>query len=294
MAALAEGEYELAGLVFGGFTDYRVTGFDTGRRTYRTQDQPVSRGDGRLMGRDELEPRTLSGTIMCEAAGDPAGVRALERALSRAWSGEGVRRIPGANMPLRMRGVGSDQTRRVFGRPRHYHAPEGDVVLGSMPVEAEFAAVDSLFYADSPVGVSLDIITTQDTGLAGPWADPLADSGVGTSRPGLVDVPGLVATPHVVVRWEGPVTHPGFEIVGVGSVTLRTSLVDGESLELGLHPSMRYARRSGGGSAAGAVTGTDLDEMWLPTGQQEVRYHGLDTTASSSMLFTAWPAFTSL
>lgn len=291
---LAEGEFELDGLVFGGFTSYGVTGFDTGRRSFRTQDQPVPRNDGRLFGRDELEPRTLGYTIQCLAPDDPAGARALERDLATAWSGEGVFREPGANMPLRIRSVGSDATRRVFGRPRRYHAPEDDVILGLVEVTADFATVDQLYYADNPIGVTLDIVTTADTGLAGSWQDPLADAGVATSRPGLVFVPGQVSTPHIVVRWDGPVTHPGFEIVGVGSVSLNTSLVDGEWVELGLHPSMRYARRESGGSVAGKVVGTPLDEIRLPVGQAEVRYSGLDTTATSSMTFTAYPAFTSL
>lgn len=290
---LAEGEMETGGLVAGGFTDYRVTGFDPGRRSYRTQDQPVPRGDGRLMGRDELEPRALQGSITCRAPGDPGRARELERQLAAAWSGDQVRRTPGGNTSLRIRPVGSAETRRVFGRPRNYSVDETEAVFGFLRATAQFAAVDSLFYADDPVGLSLDIVTTQDTGLAGPWQDPLADAGVGSSRPGIVDVPGLVPTPHIEVAFDGPVTHPGFEIVGVGTITVRVELLSGQRVELGLHPSMRRARRNPGGSVAGKLAGANLEDMWLPPGLQEVRYHGLDTTASSSMSFTAYPAFPS-
>lgn len=294
MTDLADGEFELGGLVFGGFGPYGVHRFNSGRRSYRTQDQPVPRAGGRLFGRDEPEARTLAWTIHCEAPGDPAGVRALERDLAAAWTDEGTYRRPGATRPLRMRGVGSTETRRVLGRPRRYSADDSGAVFGLIGVTADFATVDGLFYADNPVAVALDIVTAQDTGLAGPWQGPLADAGTAASRPGILDVPGQVPTRYIEVVFEGPVTYPAVEIVGVGTVTVQVELLAGQRVELAVHPSMRRADRIPGGSVAGKIRGTDLVDMALPPGWQEVRYHGTDLTATSKMTFTAWPAYISL
>lgn len=293
--SLTAGQYELDGWVFGAGTPYHLApgGVDFGTAEVQVEDTAVGYGDGNVFGVDSLRGRSIQFTFQVYVDSQAnRDVVALDTATALAvkWRGDDARRTPGKVLPLRMCLAG-DRTRVVYGRPRRVASTvrRAQYDGGWVPMVAAFNTIDDLFYVDSPAILVLQQYSAPtDTGLSGPWQDPLGDSGVSTApRPGFIEAGGSVDTRWIEITFEGPSVNPTCEIVGVGSVTWRGSLSAYDVARLQVHPSLRSFTLNGSGSLFGGLRGTPLDDFVLPPGRQEIRYTAIDATNTSKMTVIA-------
>lgn len=290
---LDEGQFHLSGLTFGAGTKIPVESVSLGQREWRTHDRPVAHGDGRVFGRDEAVARTIAFHLFTDAD-TPVEASNLEASVSEVWRASTVRPHPGAVLTMRARGVGSTVTKRIYGRPRPYSSSIMGTADLVVPITCDFAAVDDLFYGDDPARVTVTRSPDVRSGLGGPWHDPLGDNaGTITAGRERVHIGGDVPTSHIRVEFHGPVTNPTVEIVGLGAVQLHASLSSVETATIRVHHAFRSVTVDDR-PAAGQVSGIRLSRLQLPPGLQEVRFHGLDPTGTSSMTVTVHPAFVSL
>jgi hypothetical protein len=280
MADLAQGQWELDGLVFGEFQPVEVAAFDLGGPDIAAGDLDVPGGDGRIFGYDYARGRTLAFEFFTNAA-DGAGARAAWAALASRWHDPAVRLSPRAVVPLRIRDYGMD-TIVVYGRPRNLDAVStGLLDRGRVDLTGTFEAVDDLFYADTEQSVTLDLLPQIGAGLILPFTLPAVLTPVGGSdTTTLVNEGDAGAWP--VIEFSGPVTNPGVEWVGTGTrVELVTTLAYDQTATVDTRPWARTVLRSDGASLAGAVRGPRLADLALPPGATEVRFTGQDMTGAA-------------
>lgn len=247
---LAEHQFEIlptvdadAGVVFGIGADVSLdeNGFRPGGTDWLTQDsENIGRGTTGF-GRDVLLGPTWAWDLFVNAEDVPTATAALGR-LSTAWRAQAIRDIPGAVLPIRYTLAG--RTRRIYGRPRRFDAPPNNRILsGFVPVQADFKCVDAYTYDDAEDSISLSLSATSQGGFVFPAVFPTETLPVGTQ----VDqaVVGGDAPTHPVFRFFGPVSTP--RIVGPGwTLTLNTSIADGQWIEVDTRPWNLGVRRSDG------------------------------------------------
>jgi hypothetical protein len=291
--SLLAGQWELDGLTFGEQTQITVQDWDTGSRTFRTQDRAVPFGGGRVFGRDDVEAATYTWDLLCEGRGSdsPADARALERKLAVVWRGGAYRQQAGEVIELRTNVWGSGAV-RILGRPRQYKPIRTNTELGLIPVMAEFAAVDDLLYGDKPIQVTTGLYNVSKTGVTGPVTGPVSESGTAEIRPGTFEASGDVPTQYIEMSITGPATNPSVEIIGVGSLKFQLTLAKTDTITIHVHPSMRKAVRNGSGDVSKTVLG-DVNAFALPPGNQEVRFAAENLSGNAELTFAAFPAYVS-
>lgn len=280
MAELAEGTYELDGLVFGEFQPVEVQRFELGGADVTSGDAEVPGGDGRVFGYDYLGGRSLSFELCVNTDNGPAA-RAAWGELASRWRAPATRLTPRAVVPLRYRRHGAPTT-VVYGRPRQLDTVDESLLdRGRVELLGSFETVDDLFYDDIEQTITLDLLPQIGEGLILPFTlpavlAPLGDSDTTT----LVNAGDADAWP--VIEFAGPITNPGIELVAHGvTVQLTTTLAYDQTATIDTRPWARTATRSDGASLAGYLAGPRLADLVVPPGPTEVRFTGQDMTGTS-------------
>lgn len=278
-------QFELSGVAFGCDTTWEVMAWGVTPGEIRSQDQPRPRRDGIYFGRDQHGAAMWFFDLLDRRVTDSGTALELLGPLSAAWSGDGVRERPGADVALRYT-IGG-RTRRVYGRPRRFSPVWDGLVFGRLPVVCDFQCRDHLFYDDAERTLTLTQVPVSSVGLSEPLSEPLSTQPFG-SRPGVVVNDGDAATP-LVVRFDGPCTDPSLALTGGDVIALRGSLSASESVVVDTDAASVVL--NGGGSFPLYRVSRFFK---LPPGSQELRYAAIDPTATSRATVAWRPAFTSL
>lgn len=300
MTALADGQYEVDGLLMGAETPYVVREFeDGGVPGRRAGDEPNEYDDGVTWGRDRFEGMSLTFDVLVESAADDSWADVA--AMTATWRGDRVRNTPQAQQVVRVKRPGA-ATRRAYGRSRAcVPVRSRNTGVGLVPVAATFECADDRWYADDPDGVTLGVvpattgglITLEGRGLTAPLTTAAAGA-----RPGVLTVPGDTAT-WPVVTFTGPVSRPSLElrVDGVRSwlIDLDVTLADGESITIDTHPWARTVLRNDGANLATArtIASTPLRRCVIPPGPSVVIFRGTSPSGTATCAVTWRPAYAS-
>ena len=306
-AILPEASFELDGYGFGGplpatGATVVIEDVDFGDPDIETKDVARPRADGMAFGRDWRRGRSISlslAVLTVYTVPAVAGMGGYGTAtalaelgqLSRRWQADGVRTVPGAVSMLRYRLAG--RQRVVYGRGRKLSAVTTQATLGRIPVTAEFACSDHLFYDDTQRTNLVNFIPPGAGGLTFPISFPWSTVTIGYS-PGEVTVDGDVATWLTVVI-KGPIAQPEVRCIGGWTIGLDYSIPNGRYVVIDPRPWSRGVRLDDGTNLAGALTRTSprLSEIKIEPGLSEIVLTGRDETGSSNMLLAWRAAFTS-
>ncbi|MER7164492.1 hypothetical protein ABT336_00215 [Micromonospora sp. NPDC000207] len=256
----------------------------------RVDDADLPRGDGRMFGQDFRSGAAIVFNLGMIAASEQA-VRDLAAEVTAAWRGDRVRSVPGAVAELRARYAGRERT--TYGRPRRcdldYRFAEQGVITGI----AEFAMVADCWYGPTE-STSVGIAPGVGGGLVAPLSAPLLTT-QDSDRSAAVTVTGLLpARPVLTVL--GPIVNPTVELVGLWSIGLQTTLAYDQAVTVDTRPWARSVLRSGGGSAAGALTRQSprLADATIPAGVHELVLRGTDGTGTARAELSWQPTYPSL
>jgi len=249
------------------------------------QDSLYPYGDGSVMGVDTRGGRTIPVTFGIDGRTE-AEVRARYGLLSKWWRGDAVRGTVAGVAELR-----SDNGRSALGRPRSIEPSEVFFESPMMTVEADFRAIDDLWYGD-PLSASATLGYRAAGGIVFPAKFPLTTSPE-SDRSQVFTVSGDAAT-WGVYEITGPVSSPSFEIPGL----LRYSftglrLAYDQWLTIDTRPWAREVYRNDGAPLGGALdtSSTLLAGAPIPPGQHEFLLRG--TTTGTPRATVRWrDAFT--
>lgn len=298
MVALAEGQYEVGGLVLGAGTPYVVKSFeDEGLPGRRVQDSGHSFDDGLQFGRDYFDGKVGLFDVLVETAGGGPSFDAVA-AMLKAWRGDAVRRSPGRTELLRVRRPGAT-TRRAYGRPRRCTPVRSrNTGVGLVPMVADFQCADDKWYDDEAQVETLGILPPSTSGFYFPLVFPMSSAAV-TERPGILTCGGDLPT-WPVVRINGPVTNPAVELRTQGGARLwllefTYSLAEGQSIIVDPRPWARTVLRENGGNVSGSRTRTTtpLESVTLPVGQSVILFRGTSASGTATCSVTYEPAYVS-
>lgn len=290
MAELRDKQFEVNGLLIGRGTNIIVTDFEPkGKPDVTNQDKPIVGSDGIWFGRDYLTGNLIAIDGAC--VGDSAAeVWGLFDELLAAWDAPELRGETGAVCQLRMKMPGCKPV-TVFGRPRECDpSATGTSEGGALAWAANFQAVDPLYYSDVEHTVSLTLLPPTGGGFQFPLTFPATLAPV-SGVPGAVTVLGKRDT-YPIVRFNGPLTSGSlvdpiieYPVLGLG-IQYVGSIGVGDWVELDMRPWVRTALTRDGGSVAGDLAGSSMEEMALSPGSMEVAFKGYDPTGTSSMTLT--------
>ncbi|WP_460690357.1 hypothetical protein [Nesterenkonia suensis] len=192
-------------------------------------------------------------------------------------------------MALDYEARGTNEWRRVYGRPRSFDPARGDVLMtqGRADFGCEFEVLDPRFYSGSESGlreVTLTHTGEMTGGFYAPFSAPIATQGGTGQQSGSLTNLGTVDSPaHIVFR--GPVTDPrvssetGWEVGATGH------LKHDERLEIDpiRHTVRLYDGDGIGRTAFSRLTRrSQLSSISIPPGTTNVFFSGLDDTNSST------------
>lgn len=250
MAELADGQFEIDGVTFGGATDaVKVGDLDMGTRTLTVQDAQIGwRGDV-AFGRDVDDAPEWLFQLFVHAA---SGRTMLDAKATFRLAWDGPKATPGALSTLRYN-IGG-QTWRVYGRPRRF----ADLSLVHGLHFGRAASMMASFKLSSSLVLSDAISTVSGSGSA--------------------VVAGYSPTPATVTL-TGPATDPkvscaAWEAGIAGTLATGASVtIDGRTTT---------ALTNTGASAAGTLTaGTRMSQMMLPVGSTALTHAGGGTAATT-------------
>ena len=279
-------QFDLDGYVFGTDADVHLVEWGPGEEDIRTQDAVLDADDARVFGRDRRTPGVLSFDLeIRERAPDDA--LAVLGPLRASW--DGPRTEPRAVSTLRYRLAG--RTRRVYGRPRRFTPVMSDLVLGRVPVVADFALSDINHYSDAEHSVSSDLTgSTNPLGVSSPIRSPFAATFGAWTAPQRTAVVSGDRSTWPIIEFHGG-TNPWCEVAGWRCRVL-ASLNWDETVIVDTRPWVRSSTLNG--SYAPLDRGSRLAEMALPPGNWPVRY-GNDSSAGAPSVVVRWrDAFSSL
>lgn len=281
MSALSEYDFELGGVRFGGsrHSGLVVEYFSPGSVEIQTQDALLPGTDTLGMGSDSEKPPTWSWTISALADGSAGAMELMDR-LKAAWPARGVRRTPGAVMPLRWAHGGRSGV--VYGRPRGWTRSYGGrgMWAGHIAVDCDFQLIDPLIYSDVEESVTLSLVTRSEGGWIWPAVFPIETTASSASFAGNIEVAGALPTPPVI-EISGPIAAPW--ISGPGwRVELDTTLAYDQSLTIDTRPWATTVLRSDGVSFGGALGSTPLADVRLPPGGSQLQFGGIDPTNTAT------------
>lgn len=281
----------LSGVVFGAGNDITVEDFDPGAAVWRLEAMSNPVADGFMFGKDRRDGPTWTFALSTDRSTDVEALDSLAE-LASAWSGDSVRGKAGAVMEMRY--MLADRVRSVFGRPRDWApAPTSRMMSGYLPTLATFQLAHYLAFG-AEERVSLSVVPDTVGGLLAPLESPLSTESVGGQRAGQFTVQGEAATPHVAVRFDGPVTNPKLTIGG-WTAALDGTVPLGASVTLDARPWARSVLWESGKSAGGMVNRrTRLTNMLLSPGGREAIFTGEDATGTGRATLSWRPAYRSL
>lgn len=273
------------GVVFGLGSNISLdeNGFKPGGTDWLTQDsENMGRGNTGF-GRDLLMGPTWGWDLFVNEEDVPSAVAALGK-ISTAWRAREIREIPGAVLPIRYHLAG--RTRRIYGRPRRFDAPPNNRILGGfVPVTTDFKCADAYTYDDAEQSVSLSLSATSEGGFVFPVVFPVTTLPVGTQSDQAV-VSGDADT-YPVVRFYGPVAQPRL-VTNDWTLSLNTSIADGQWVEVDTRPWNLGVRRSDGVSLAGKLGRRQwLEDMRFAPGRHDLTFEGGSSSGGASAT-VAW------
>lgn len=286
MIELGEGQFELDGAVFGGrHGAVIVRSFDPGTREVRAQDVDRPGADGLMFGVDYQRPPLWTWELSANRASHEAAI-ATVAALEGAWARWAPRTRPGHAEPLRYRFAG--RTRRVYGRPRRFAAPDvGSVLMrqGRGDIVADFQLADPLHYDDVERSATLYSVPPSTGGIVAPLVAPISTTRAGDTAHRFITVGGDIETP-LRVTFAGPITAPWVEVGGV-RIALTGSVAYDQAVTVDART--RTVLRQDGASAAGMLTRrTRMDRLRLTPGTHEIRYGGTGQATVTVAWRDAW------
>ena len=281
MAELQDHQFELLGVPFG--IDCEVTvedeGFNPGTATWRVQDSELPLEDGMQFGLDRLSPPVWTWNLSTDRASEAEALASLER-LATAWRADAVRGTPGAVTPLRYRLAGRD--RRVYGRPRRWASPLSNRILdGYIPITADFATVDGVFYDDNEQTFNIGTVPATTGGFTFPLTFPMSTIRSGGFRQSNFRVGGSFPT-WLVVEITGEIADPYIVIDQNQRIGLNGQLSADTPITLDGRPWVRAALRPDGSSASGMLNRTTrLANLKVAPGSHEVTFGGIDPSGGA-------------
>lgn len=261
-------------------------GFDSGTRSWLTQDQQDPYSGSVRTGRDVLSPAPWTWNLHVNRDSEENALASMQE-LATAWLGRSVTSTPNAVAVIRYR-VGG-RYRRVYGRPRRWSAPPDNRLLsGLVPVTASFDIIDPLYYEDAPESMSMGLAYESEGGFVFPVVFPVITLPGGYS-PGEAFVGGSLET-YPIIRFNGPVVNPQF-FNNDWSLSLNATILDGQYIEVDTRPWKRTVLRSTGASVAGALgPRTRLRDIVLKPGHQSFGFRGNSAEGNGSATIKWYPA----
>lgn len=291
VANLTEGEWELDGFVFGGWSSIRImeSGVDYGSSDVRVQDVDNSASDGSTFGRDFLTGPEWALTL---GVLDGLDVWSVVAPLQVAWRADAVRSTPGALSVLRhcRNGV----TYRAYGRGRKFGViPESVADPEFQQVSATFKLAGPEQCIETPAGaasLTVRLVESANAGEGFPVPAPVswAGSAPSLSGHGVVTVGGVLpASFRVTVK--GPVTGSltGVFLAGNGWEFATSAPVPaGQNLVL---DTRTQSVTVNGRSIAGTLSRKSRLTARLAPGAQQVTFNGSDPSNTSTATFSWYP-----
>jgi hypothetical protein len=280
---LGDHQYELDGVTFG--LDMPVAvfedGFTPGSATLESQRTQMPSGDGVRFGRDSFGGMTWSFKLYTDCDTEAEAYAALSE-LHGVWPREKVRKTSGAVVPLRYR-VGG-RTRRVYGRPGRFTATPNNLSLsGRIDAVADFETVDHLVYDDmlNQHTIGLALPPDPDAGLLVPFIAPFQSQPGSVPRQTSITIGGTEPTPIWMV-FRGEITNPAVKIGGK-NVQIQATTTTSDPVTVDARPWARSVTKASGGGVRINPRVTKLSELYLPPGEHEVVFSGLDASGTGSV-----------
>lgn len=257
---------------------------DIGTVSFAAEDFSIVNGDGRLFGKDSVEPAPIGFVFDITAGTETAARELLERA-KLAWRGDAVRGTPGATATLT-----SENGRSTFGRPRRFAADTDAIAHGFVRVSADFLPATDLWFGANQV-TQVNLIQAAGGGLISPLGSPLTTTADSDRSRGFVVGGALPTWP--VIEVTGPITNPVVEIVGGARFEVRTTLAFDQKLTIDTRPWARTVMR-GSASVAGllSVRSTRLSTAELSPGPHEAALRGVSATGTPKLTLRWRDAYT--
>ena len=283
------------GFRFGRGTLVHVANSEISSPETRSDDVPVSRADGLMVGRDYYGGLTITFdiNIKTRSPGDNgAAAKALHRRMAQAWftedTGVGPSRMtPGEVSELYL--TDDDRTLITYGRPRDYQPSRGRTRAGWIPVTATFKTITHKFYEAEWQHGSITSAPSSSTGLLLPFIFPLSTYATQVLDDFLF-VDGNTET-WLLTKIYGPIASPWIEVTNYYKIETSSdfSLGPGEWLEIDPRPWSRKVMKNGTVPVAGKFKASSrrLSMQTLPPGVHKVTLHGVDPTGTAR-LETSW------
>lgn len=277
---LSDLQWSLDDLVLGPGSGYIVSTFSFGVAASRTQDMPIAGLDGDRFGVDTLSGRLITLTLATDKYTEFEGASAASR-LETVWDGAYARSEPGRQQILRWRR--GQRVRRAYGRSRDAIPDHSVDWTGLIRYTATFRTSEPRFYDDVEQRETLTMVPEDVGGLVGDLIGDIVASGFGTGNRGFIvggDLPTWMST---VIY--GPISNPTIEFSDQWSLTLNTTIADGDYVLVDPVPwEGPDVRRNDGANLAGALSPDSqiLSGMKLPPGRHAVTLRGVDPTGTAS------------
>ncbi|MCX4911797.1 hypothetical protein [Streptomyces sp. NBC_00878] len=292
---LEDGQHQLGSVLIGRGTSVRIATIEgLGQPSVRSQDVEPPGEDGLWIGADYYSGRTLRIDAGISQSGNQAGALDTLAALQADADSAGVRGSGGLTMSLRLKFPGRP-TRVVRGRLRKLEPDVTKSIHGWIPLDIEFQGQDHLYYADEPDTTSIPLGILSHGGFTAPIVPPFTIAGdpFAVGRPSFLSVAGTAPT-WPLLRVNGPCANPSITHVESGvSITVQTTLADGEWVEIDTRPGWRTVLRNNGGGAP-MTPQSRIDLFRLTPGPNEIAWAATDPTLTSTLAVTWWPAYKAL
>ena len=264
-----------------------AAGFAPGATEWAVQDGVNSQNGATAFGRDRLLGPVWNWQTHINRSTAAEALTTL-RAFKTAWHALHIRDTPGKVIPLRFQLEG--ERRRIYGRPRRFDAPPDNMILsGYVPVSIDFKCVDGFVYNDVMESVSVL--------LGAEIEDPGVDTGGGFVFPFVFPYTPLASTlrqtqmvvggdapAYPIIRFDGPVTNPGF-VTDDWRIDLDYTIPAGQYVEIDTRPWVMTVLLNGTASIAGKIGARQrLDKIRFQPGRLEGRYIGSSASVSTCTL----------
>lgn len=290
MADLANGQFEIDGVLFGGVWDkVKIQEVTPPEPSWSTQDTDNQFRPGTLMGQDLLRPGEFIFNMITDAYTMDEAKAAADR-LAKAWLKDGSRK-PGAISVLRYR-IG-DKTRVVYGRGRQFiHQFSQWSLGGTSPIAASFQMSSPFFYDDNEFVVEVGYTPPVTGGLTAPLVAPLSSEGTGETGVGgyIPEVGGSAPTP-AIIELHGPTRYA--VVQGNGwTVEYDQPIAYDQVVTIDCRHGYTLAYDNFGRICNGNLSWkTNLLNARLTPGPETISYRGYDLTGTSRARVRWRPAY---
>lgn len=290
MTELANGQFEIDGVLFGGVWDnVKVRSVQFPESNWSVQDSDNQFRPGTFMGQDLLRPGEFVFSLVTDGYTMDEAKAAADR-LASVWHKGGTRK-PGSLSTLRYRY--GNRTRVVYGRGRDFiHQFDQWSLSGASPIAASFKMVVPFYFDDGERAVDVGYTPPVTGGLVAPLMAPLTSAGTGASGVGgfISEVGGTAPTP-VVIELHGPTRYA--TVSGDGwSVEYDKPIAFDQVVTIDCRFGYAVAYDNFGRICNGNLSWkTNLLNARLTPGPETITYRGYDLTGTSRARVRWSPAY---